>query len=549
MMQRLSHDIAVQPLLFGQLNLYRIKELNQLCPLKLKWSNLLIVALCLLSKVPCIHCKHHTSGSYRSQTTQAPICNWDNELRPRYGNSKATRIIKLPPDFFRGPTQRLWDIYDWVSLRGGSDIGLLAIDRLARSVAYWLGAIVTWQSLGTLLMSRDHLFDELATKFLSAESATAVKTVRTIISQFSDHGVIDVFKMYPPKDVIASILTLAKLHRVISYVEDDSPGEEWDDLAILEQLARYAVFANAAYGWKMDLAFRGKINRSDLQTLLTRTGIEPEDVVVAEWESKTHRPAYFIVRDHKQEKIVLCIRGTWSANDLLTDLCCTAEHFETGTTGRYKAHHGMLKAALGVANAALDFVTHELDKYPNYSLVLVGHSLGAGVASVLGSIWHSRFPCLQVFGFGMPCVGPLNAFPTRCPNTFAVIGEGDPFSRLSLGHIADLSMAIAHLCEQEELRTLIALRTDGPLQDIVCQDLDWCMDTMKKLRVHMKGEQLFPPGRILYMKRTVSAASGKPSITLRQVPPTHFQDLRLHPRMLDISRHVPSLYESLLQIK
>jgi len=502
MMQRLSHDIAVQPLLFGQLNLYRIKELNQLCPLKLKWSNLLIVALCLLSKVPYIHCKHHTSGSYRSQTTQAPICNWDNELRPRYGNSKATRIIKLPPDFFRGPTQRLWDIYDW-----------------------------------------------LATKFLSAESATAVKTVRTIISQFSDHGVIDVFKMYPPKDVIASILTLAKLHRVISYVEDDSPGEEWDDLAILEQLARYAVFANAAYGWKMDLAFRGKINRSDLQTLLTRTGIEPEDVVVAEWESKTHRPAYFIVRDHKQEKIVLCIRGTWSANDLLTDLCCTAEHFETGTTGRYKAHHGMLKAALGVANAALDFVTHELDKYPNYSLVLVGHSLGAGVASVLGSIWHSRFPCLQVFGFGMPCVGPLNAFPTRCPNTFAVIGEGDPFSRLSLGHVADLSMAIAHLCEQEELRTLIALRTDGPLQDIVCQDLDWCMDTMKKLRVHMKGEQLFPPGRILYMKRTVSAASGKPSITLRQVPPTHFQDLRLHPRMLDISRHVPSLYESLLQIK
>lgn len=388
---------------------------------------------------------------------------------------------------------------------------------------------------------------QLATKLLSAESAKAVKTVHTIITQFSDHGVIDVFKLYPPKDVIVSILALAKLQRVVAFVDEQEPGVVWEDRNVLKELAHYAVFANAAYGWKMDLAFGGRINRSDLQTLLSRTGIEPHDVVHADWESKTHRPAYFIVRERKQKKIVLCIRGTLSANDVLTDLCCTGEVFETGVKGIHKSHHGMLEAARGVAEVAQQYVADELDAHPDYSLVLVGHSLGAGVASVLGSLWDNRFPGIVVYGFGMPCVGPLGALPAISSNTISVIGEGDPFSRLSLGHIADLSMAIAYLCEQEELRALIAMRTDGPLQDLVRQDLDWCMETMNELRTHMRGEKMFPPGRILYMKRSTSGAGGEQTTTLRQVPPTHFQDLRLHPRMLDISRHVPALYETLLR--
>jgi hypothetical protein len=409
----------------------------------------------------------------------------------------------------------------------------------------WLHAVLIAHTLS--LRKMNAFYSQLASKLLSEESARAVKTVRTIIAQFSDHGVIDVFKLYPPKDVIMSILALAKLHRVVSYVEEQNPGEEWDDLAVLKHLAHYAVFANAAYGWKMDLAFRFKINRSDLHTLLSRTGIEPEDVVVAQWESKTHRPAYFIVRDRAQKKIVLCIRGTLSARDVLTDLCCTGEEFETGVPGLHKAHHGMLEAARGVAEEALEVVAAELQAQSEYSLVLVGHSLGGGVCCVLGALWDKQFPGLQVYGFGTPCVGPLNAFPTRRFNTISVIGDGDPFSRLSLGHIANLSMAIAHLCENEELRALIAVRTDGPLQDLVRQDLDWCMDTMNEIRLHMKGEQMFPPGRILYVKQCISELTGEQTVNLRKVPPTHFQDIRLHARMLDISRHVPALYESLLQ--
>jgi hypothetical protein len=39
----------------------------------------------------------------------------------------------------------------------------------------------------------------------------AMKTVRQIIEIFPDHGVIDVFSLYPTKDVIASMLAFSRL--------------------------------------------------------------------------------------------------------------------------------------------------------------------------------------------------------------------------------------------------------------------------------------------------------------------------------------------------
>jgi hypothetical protein len=149
-----------------------------------------------------------------------------------------------------------------------------------------------------------------------------------------------------------------------------------NDLELLRDLAHYAVFANAAYGWKLDLALNGKVSRGDLQTLLKKTGIDPEHVVTFESSARTHRPAFFIVRDVSRKKIVLAIRGTLSTRDVLTDLCCTAEDFETGGRGLHRAHHGMLESARGIAEVAEEVVKQELEENPGYSLVIVGHSLG-----------------------------------------------------------------------------------------------------------------------------------------------------------------------------
>lgn len=127
---------------------------------------------------------------------------------------------------------------------------------------------------------------------MSVESATAVKTVRKILMQFGDHGMVDVFKEYPPRDVVSAILALSRLQKASQYYAEEHQlvAKEFNDPELLEKLARYAVFAKAAYGWKMDLAMRGRLHLGDSQALLKETGINEEDVIVARWKARTHRP-------------------------------------------------------------------------------------------------------------------------------------------------------------------------------------------------------------------------------------------------------------------
>jgi len=356
-------------------------------------------------------------------------------------------------------------------------------------------------------------------------------------------------------------MALSRLQRA-SIMVDERDSKQVDtedrvfDLELLGDLAHYAVFANAAYGWKGGLALSGRLHLGDMNTLIARTGINEEDIVSAQWRSKTHRPAHFIVRDTAKKKLVLCIRGTLSAKDVLTDLCCTAENFsgtndEKGFKNKFqsnyeaRAHHGMLEGARGVAERAQETIAVELAANPDFQLVLVGHSLGGGTAAVLGTMWQGIFPNLSVYAYGCPCVGPIDANPTLNEAIISVVGEGDPFSNLSLGHLADISAAISQLCVDDVLRNEVLQRTKGgKLEDMSEEDLQWCYHKMERLRESMTAEKFYPPGKVLYMG---GAGFGNGDVTLREVPTNKFRDLTLHPNMFDLWKHAPNHYESALR--
>jgi hypothetical protein len=269
--------------------------------------------------------------------------------------------------------------------------------------------------------------------------------------------------------------------------------------------------------------------------------------------------AYFIVRDVERKKIVLSIRGTLSARDVLTDLCCTAEEFlphsgdviSTSTTPnietkfKARAHHGMLEAARGVSGATKEIITSELVEYPEYDLVIVGHSLGGGTAAVLGSLWRNLFPSLTVFAYGCPCVGPLEVHPTVNGSIVSVVGVGDPFSCLSLGHLAEITSTLSKLCENHDLRNEVLERTQSDVEGMDDTDLFWCLDLLSSFRGEIVAEKFYPPGRILYMGG--NQFGGDDEITLKEVTQEDFMDLKLHPRMFDLSRHVPHRYEAVLR--
>jgi hypothetical protein len=401
---------------------------------------------------------------------------------------------------------------------------------------------------------------------MSKESAAAIKKIRMILTNVEEHGVVDSFKKYPNQDVWASVYALSRLQRAAIFhdrlYQESFPVAQ--DSKLLEDLAYYVVYANVAYGWKMDLAFRRRLHLGgDLQALLRRTGTLEEDVIAAEWESRTHRPGYFIVRDQSKQKIVLCVRGTWTPHDILTDLGCTAEDFDLDppparslatkylwntSSKRLRAHHGMLESARALLLVVEPILIKELELNPNFSLVLVGHSMGGGVAALLGTLLERIFPNLVVYAYGAPCVAPIDTRPTGDANIISIINEGDPFCCLSLGHVADLSVGLSHLSEDSELRTDILKHTEGRIDEMDRHDLEWCSKALQTLRERMTAEKLFPPGRILLLaKPSADQEDEFLRPRLLHVPADQFRDLAISPRMFDLTRHVPSLYESSLK--
>ena len=65
-------------------------------------------------------------------------------------------------------------------------------------------------------------------------------------------------------------------------------------------------------------------------------------------------------------------------NDVVIDLLAEEEEFLNGM-----AHSGMLKAAFRVINDTADVLKNAFKTYPDYRLVITGHSLGAGVSAII----------------------------------------------------------------------------------------------------------------------------------------------------------------------
>ena len=453
------------------------------------------------------------------------------------------------------------------------------------------------------------LLDVAIDRFLSKESATAVRTIRHTLANLEDHhGVVDIFGLYSPKDILLSALALSRLQSAAEEYErrqrikGDESNVEYKrtkrsllrlfrifgtnekqrhvettkshdvDVELLEIIAHYAKFAVSAYGWKGRLALGGRFHRGDVRALEARTGISRRDIIDAKWRGQTHRPAYFIIRDVERKTIVLSVRGTWSPRDVLTDLCAVAQDYEvyrgnvtsltklsrTKKSSKKqkvapvmppKAHQGMVQSAREIAQMTNATIGAEMSKQSDYQLVIVGHSLGGGIASVLGSMWREIFPNMTVIAYGCPCVGPMGTEPTSNDHIISIVAEGDPFSCLSIGHLADLSTALSRLCDNTAMRNDI-LRRKGSIQRMADDDLKWCVDALDWLkREYMRSDKLYPPGRIMLLRGSslsIFAGSGK-DITLQEATAKQFRFLKVHARMLDLSRHIPTRYESALE--
>merc|ERR1712170_336912 len=71
----------------------------------------------------------------------------------------------------------------------------------------------------------------------------------------------------------------------------------------------------------------------------------------------------------------------------------------------------MLRAAQRLEPEIRKVVTQCVEKHKGYSVVLCGHSLGAGIATLLACLWGENFydgTKVRCFSFAPPCVLSLN---------------------------------------------------------------------------------------------------------------------------------------------
>ncbi|NXP35087.1 DGLB lipase, partial [Leiothrix lutea] len=203
-----------------------------------------------------------------------------------------------------------------------------------------------------------------------------------------------------------------------------------DDLDVeLENAAHYMLFAAAAYGWPYYVytnpytalcklngdCCRNRPADSDITgsdrhnfhfgSILKITGLQYRDFIHISFHNKIYEIPFFVALDHKKEAIVVAVRGTLSFEDILTDLSADCEDLtleevlENGFV-----HKGITQAANYIYRKLINdgILNQAFTIAPEYKLVIVGHSLGGGTASILAIMLRNSFPTLKCYAFSPP---------------------------------------------------------------------------------------------------------------------------------------------------
>lgn len=220
--------------------------------------------------------------------------------------------------------------------------------------------------------------------------------------------------------------------------EDGSTNMQSNDpKKVLEGLDEAFEFADWAYNELPDeQPLREALAERDFYLLRHETVVVPGSV------------AHYIAISRDRKVAVVGIKGTSSFEDLLTDCCGQAITYELegpfveGGRTEIRCHEGVIIAANRLADD-LTTIVEELLLPNDYKLLITGHSLGAGVAALVGVILRSRFPALlrddgtllKVLAFASPPILDYDNAVDCKAFTTTIVNNSDIIPRASLSNL------------------------------------------------------------------------------------------------------------------
>ncbi|KAJ2740251.1 hypothetical protein GGI20_005907 [Coemansia sp. BCRC 34301] len=252
-----------------------------------------------------------------------------------------------------------------------------------------------------------------------------------------------------------------------------------------------------------------------------------------------HALVHYIAVDHATRSIVLACRGTLGISDLFIDMICEYETIHLpdhcGKPGEeikptdFRVHSGMWHSALLLADPSSEVfkeVAEALRLYPEYGLVVTGHSLGGGVASLLTLLWSQpmflgppsttpaagsmtpglahgsvrQFVTTEKFGlvsqrpihcfsYGSPC-STNAALSYYCRGLVtSVANANDVVSFLSIGTCVDILNISAVLGRERGVAEKVVRRFFATQRNKIGKKLNWFDFDFSKLRAYARDDE------------------------------------------------------------
>ncbi|TKW28812.1 hypothetical protein SEVIR_3G352800v4 [Setaria viridis] len=120
-------------------------------------------------------------------------------------------------------------------------------------------------------------------------------------------------------------------------------------------------------------------------------GYDQNDVLIKKSKARLLKPAFTVVCDRSSKCFLLFIRGAISVKERLT-AATGAEvpfHHVVVQEGRVSnlvlgyAHCGMVAGARWIAKRVIPCLSKAVEQFPDYEVKIIGHSMGAGIATIL----------------------------------------------------------------------------------------------------------------------------------------------------------------------
>lgn len=134
------------------------------------------------------------------------------------------------------------------------------------------------------------------------------------------------------------------------------------------------------------------------------------EIIYVSYKVNVNVVPFLVAADHSKQSVVVAMRGSMSLSDMVTDMNGQIDKLPIEDCPEdWLCHRGITRAASYVKSTLLqEFI---LDRAFNcrpdlgsqeYSLILCGHSLGAGVAAILGILLRKSYPNLKAYLYSPP---------------------------------------------------------------------------------------------------------------------------------------------------